>query len=92
MQFIPVLLGEFDPSILALGVPMLALMIPIVVLLTKHQQRMTELLHGGTNAAEVEALRQEVAELKSLVQQQSFAINRVMATAPIVDTTRINSV
>lgn len=55
-------------------VPIVALMIPIVVLLTKHQQRMAEILHGRMgDQDEAAALRQEIAELKALVHSQVLA-------------------
>lgn len=66
-------------EVLALGIPILALMIPIVAILTNHQRKMAEIIHnshaGRGDAAEIAALRAEVAELKELVQSQMIAID-----------------
>lgn len=57
-------------------IPIVALMIPIVAMLTRHQQKMAEILNQGRgDHSEIEALRREVAELKSLVQNQTIAID-----------------
>lgn len=71
-------LADFQPEILALFIPIIALMIPIIVLLLKHQQRMTELLHGPNSQArnpEIEMLRHEIHELKMVVSQQALAMD-----------------
>jgi hypothetical protein len=75
-------LAFLPTEVMALMIPLVALMIPIVVTLTKHQQRMAEILHRPGDANEVEALRREVAELKSLVHQQAFALDRL--STPII--------
>lgn len=57
---------------------MAAAMIYLVIkLLTRHQQRMTELIHGSKpdTLSEVGELRKEVAELRRLVTQQSLIVN-----------------
>lgn len=66
-----------DPELL---VPLAAIVlifgIPIVAILTSHQRKMAELIHGkgGVNTqAEVHALRQEVAILKDRVNQTLLA-------------------
>ena len=62
----------------ALSIPILALMIPLVAILVRHQQKMAEIIHSGSGsntAAQVEALRQEVAQLKQLVHQQMIALD-----------------
>lgn len=76
----------FEPGILvAIAVPMGAFMIPIVAILTTHQRRMAELIHGkdGQYASqanlEIQALRQEVSELRQLVHQQTIAMDGLMS-------------
>lgn len=69
---------------LPLLIPIIIFMIPIVSILTKHQQRMTELIHGSAgNRQDVEALKQEIKELKALVHQQTIQLdslsNRMLA-------------
>ncbi|HMS53964.1 MAG TPA: hypothetical protein PKA27_01060 [Fimbriimonadaceae bacterium] len=71
-------------EILPLLIPIIIFMIPIVSILTKHQQRMTELIHGSAgNRQDVEALKQEIKELKALVHQQTIQLdslsNRMLA-------------
>lgn len=58
-------------------------MIPIVAILTNHQQKMAKLIHGGQNennmnAAllnELQAMRTEVAQLREVVNQQALAVD-----------------
>jgi hypothetical protein len=68
-----------QPEILALLIPVFALLIPIVKLLTDHQRKMAELYHTSmqANPAESNQLRQEISELKSLVHQQSIALDNL---------------
>ena len=65
-----------DTGLLAIFIPLLALMIPIVVILTRHQQRMAEIVHRTAgDHSELTALRHEIAELKSLVHQQAITLD-----------------
>ena len=69
------------PAIIALMIPVLALMIPIVAIFVHHQQKMAQILHQNpVNNPEVSALRQEIAELKTLVHQQAITLDNI-ATA-----------
>ncbi len=65
------------PDTLALLIPIVAIMIPIIAILTAHQRKMAEIIHSSNpNAnAEVDALRQEVSQLRSLVNQQTIAMD-----------------
>ena len=58
-------------------VPVTALMIPIVAILTAHQRRMAEIIHSnhGAQPGEIEALRHEIHELKQIVHQQAIALD-----------------
>lgn len=62
-------------------IPIIIFMIPIVAILTHHQRKMAELIHGskgqGHSGQEIEALRREVQELKQIVHQQTLAIDNI---------------
>ena len=75
-----------DAGVVALLIPIMALMIPIVAILVKHQQRMTEIIHGsGGNEirAEVAQLRSEVYELKQMLHQQMIAVDSIVSPPPL---------
>ncbi len=71
------LLAELGPEMIAVFIPVIALCIPIVAVLTKHQQRMAELLHGsqGVNVEETHRMRNELNQLRDLVAQQTIALD-----------------
>ncbi len=61
-------------------IPILIFLIPIIAILTAHQRKMAELIHGKENSQqnpEVAALRHEVYELKQLIHQQAIAIDNL---------------
>lgn len=70
-------------TVLPFAIPLLALMIPIIVVLTNHQRKMAELIHKGqnepnVNAAllhELQSLRAEVSQLKESVNIQALALD-----------------
>ncbi len=73
--------GEVLPAVI---VPVIIFMIPIVAILTKHQQKMAELIHGKGGSGgnqEVDALRREIAELKHLVHQQTLMLDEVVGNS-----------
>jgi hypothetical protein len=74
------------PEVLALLIPIVALLIPIVVVLTRHQQKMAEILHGSRlqedDRIELGTLRQEIAELKRLVLDQTIALDSLSGALP----------
>lgn len=73
-----------DPAILALLVPILAILIPIVAIITSHQRKMAEIRHRqGGGLDEVERLRREIVELKSLVHEQAIALDNLADPRPI---------
>ncbi|MGV3617077.1 MAG: hypothetical protein ACO1SV_17255 [Fimbriimonas sp.] len=54
----------------------LFLMIPIVAILTKHQQNMARILHGEKGQNQVDSqLLAEIAALRQLVAQQSLTLD-----------------
>ena len=73
-------IAGFGPETLAVFIPIIALMIPIVAILVNHQRKMAEIIHGGTNSAaqaELYQLRGEVAELRERVNQQAIQLDGV---------------
>lgn len=60
-------------------IPIIALLIPIVAILSGHQRKMAEIIHQNNRLpnGEVEALRQEIRELRHLMHQQAIAIDDV---------------
>lgn len=78
--------GKEGPNILGDLIPIVAIVatfsIPVVAILTYHQRKMTELIHGRVNqqqAAQLESQRieSEMRELRQLVHQQTIAIDDV---------------
>lgn len=69
---------------MALMIPIIIMMIPIVAILTKHQRDMATLYHNRNSqqagSAEVEALRRQVEELRQLVAQQTLALDDIRMT------------
>ena len=68
-------------DIMPFVIPIVLFMIPIVWILTSHQRKMAELLHGTRQNnlpnPEVDMLRREVQELKQIVHQQTIAIDNL---------------
>lgn len=76
---------------LILAVPILALMIPIVAIMSAHQHRMASLINRQPDyspqlVGEVESLRREVQELKQLVHQQLIAMDGRFPQPPVPPT------
>jgi len=80
----------FD-DILPFLIPIIALMIPIIVILTKHQQKMAELLRGSAQQQqanpEISELRREIYDLKQIVSQQAIALDDFLSTQAKMRTT-----
>ena len=59
-------------------IPLCALMIPIVAMLTRHQQKMAEILNrGAADHNQISELRRELSDLKTLVHQQTITLDTV---------------
>lgn len=59
-------------------IPVTALMIPIVAVMAHHQQKMAQILHrSAADHGELAGLRNEIAELKTLVHQQSITLDTI---------------
>ncbi len=60
-------------------VPVCALMIPIIAILSSHQQKMAEIIHRNQTAeipsSDIAELRQEIQALKEIVHQQAIALD-----------------
>lgn len=73
MNFPHLFLADWE---FALIIPVMALMIPIVAILSHHQRKMAELVHrnGGDNQL-IANLQREVFELRQLVHQHAVALD-----------------
>lgn len=74
-------MGPFNPAVIALFIPILIFSIPIIAILTAHQRKMAELFAQQNqigNSPELAEVRRDLAELKSLVHQQSIAIDNLL--------------
>ena len=78
-----------DPRVLALMIPIIAVGAPFLMIIvgqmTKHQQRMAELIQQNGQAAvdpRIDALQRDVADLKDLVHQQTIALDRLGTPLP----------
>ncbi len=69
--------ADFGAGELALMIPFLIFMIPIIAILTKHQQKMAEIMRHNSIAPQldVQSLRKEIEELRSLVHQQAIELD-----------------
>ena len=59
---------------------------PLVLILTKHQQRMAELLHRSAAPAldpRIDTLQRDMAELKDLVHRQTLALDGMARSGSI---------
>lgn len=72
-----------NPGVIALIIPVIIFMIPIIAILTHHQRKMAELTHSrwqGQSNTDIERLNREVQELKQLVHQQAILIDNLVST------------
>lgn len=73
-----------NPAILGTLIPIVALTIPIVAILTAHQRKMAEIIHQNRQpSGEIDALRHEIRELRSLVHQQSISLDDIRSRQAI---------
>lgn len=66
-------------------IPLIIFMIPIIAILTSHQQKMARIMHESrpqVDPNEIAALRQEVRELKELIHTQMLALDSVTTRTP----------
>lgn len=72
-------------EILPIFIPIIALVIPVVAILTKHQQKMAELVRQSPQLGsmpEVHALRQEVAQMRQMMNDQMLALDQIRSALP----------
>jgi hypothetical protein len=73
--------ANLDDGIIALMIPIFALAIPIVVVLTNHQRKMAEIIHqthANNNVqpvAELEAIRMELQNMRMQMNQHTIALD-----------------
>jgi hypothetical protein len=67
----------FEPGTLALMIPIIALIIPIVVILTGHQRKMAEIIHKGNSLPQndLESIKQELTSMRMQMNQQTIALD-----------------
>lgn len=69
------------PEILGILIPLAALSIPVIRILTRHQAQMAQIIHGQsqnqTNVNESAQLRDEVRQLRELMHQQAIALDNL---------------
>jgi len=65
---------------LAVFIPIVALFIPIIVIVSRHQQRMAEIIRGQHDAglrAELDAVKQELGYVRSILNSHASALEAV---------------
>ena len=74
------------PDQLGVLIPIIALIIPVVAILTKHQMKMAALIHGRTidehnniipMNSDTPQLSEEVRQLRELMHQQTIALDNL---------------
>ena len=92
MPFAQARIDEIAPAIMGV----LVFMIPIIAILTGHQRKMAQLIHGqGERRADlspmvvdrISSLEREVAELRDQVRRQTIALDDLKSVPPGVATT-----
>jgi hypothetical protein len=82
--------SEVGPLVACIGV----FLVPIVWILTSHQRKMAELIHGNQSRRPVlqnEGLETEVRDLKQIVYQQSIAIDAISTKLDQISNTDVQS-
>lgn len=80
-----------DNGTLALMIPIIAVGAPFLMIIvgqmTKHQQRMAELIQATSHHVDprIDALQAEIADLKDLVHQQTIALDRITTPLPTTE-------
>jgi hypothetical protein len=73
MSFMQPVLADWE---FALIIPVMALLIPIVAILSHHQRKMAEIIHRNTGDNQLIAnLQRELFELRQLVHQHAVALD-----------------
>jgi len=64
--------GLFDPSVIWIFIPLSAMGVGMIAMMFEHQRKMAKIMRGGSEEgapSEIEGLRSEVRELKSMLEQ-----------------------
>ena len=71
-------------AMMGVMIPIIAMMIPIVVIFTNHQRKMAEIIHQGNRVqpGELEAIRHELQALRTQMNQQTIALDDMRNRAP----------
>ena len=75
--------------IAAVTVPIALFSVPIIWILSIHQRKMAEIIHGSkaaSNQAEIAALQQQMEELRQVVGQQTFAVEDLRSRVALPST------
>jgi len=79
-------LAVFDAGTLGVFIPIVALIIPIVAILTKHQMNMAQIIHGRPlnednhgipMLNDQSQLKEEVRQLRELMHQQAITLDNL---------------
>ena len=68
----------FEPETLFILIPIVALLIPIVSILTRHQRSMAELIHGSHHAQQSQAAAAETQELRAEMASLRESVNTMI--------------
>lgn len=71
----------FGPEMASVLIPVVALSIPVIKILTKHQAQMTQIIHSQGQLPSVQSetseLKEEVRQLRELMYQQTIALDNL---------------
>ncbi len=71
----------FDSDVVWVLVPLAALAVPVVKVLSRHQTQMAQIIHGqnqgNPNNQETSEIREEVRQLRELMHQQTIALDNL---------------
>lgn len=90
-EFVP--LAQVSEEIAAIMMGGIVFLIPIVAILTHHQRKMAELVHGRKQEGQqpdalpyvhdrMNAMERELAEIKELVKNQTIALDNLSRSTP----------
>jgi hypothetical protein len=68
---------DISDNMVAIFTIMIAMMVPVVAILSKHQLKMTALMRDQQQAAPNEELTREIRDLKNIVAQQAYALDTI---------------
>lgn len=82
-----------EASQIAVLIPIIALMIPIVTILVKHQQRMAEIMSSQSkHDPQIDLLRNEVNDLKKLIHTQMIQVDSLVQSQRPVESSSLPTI